>query len=98
MQQPPAPPPGAPPQIDPWRKGDLQYYRRVWHKTLVEWLLQGGGPHWRVDAAFLWSVGTWWEPAAAHTRMAGQGGMPACMAGHGKPVYCKARHQWHHTS
>lgn len=45
--------------MDPWKRGDFQYYRRLWHKNLVQWLLEGGGPYWRIDAAFLWSVGSW---------------------------------------
>lgn len=44
---------------DPWRKPDYKSYRRTWFSNLISFLWKGGGPNVRVDAAFVWSVGTW---------------------------------------
>ncbi|GBF99164.1 hypothetical protein Rsub_11609 [Raphidocelis subcapitata] len=49
---------------DPWRNADYKEFRREWFKALTEFLYAGGAPH-RVDAAFIWSVGTW-DVAAIH--------------------------------
>lgn len=50
---------------DPWRNADYKLYRREWFKALTTFLYGGGGPRYKVDAAFIWSVGTW-DVAAIH--------------------------------
>ncbi|KAI8462886.1 MAG: hypothetical protein J3K34DRAFT_462714 [Monoraphidium minutum] len=50
---------------DPWRNADFKTYRRQWFKSLMTFLYGGGGPRYKVDAAFIWSVGTF-DVAAIH--------------------------------
>ncbi|KIY96863.1 hypothetical protein MNEG_11101 [Monoraphidium neglectum] len=50
---------------DPWRIANYKLYRREWYKALTEFLYGGGGPPYKVDAAFIWSVGSF-DVAAIH--------------------------------
>lgn len=44
---------------DPWQRQDMRQYRRQWSKALLEYLGTPSVRRWPVDAAFLWSVGSW---------------------------------------
>jgi hypothetical protein len=50
---------------DPWKRADYRNYRRMWFHNLLGFLRHGGGPHVKVDAAFVWSVGSF-DVAAVH--------------------------------
>lgn len=45
--------------IDPWQKADYKDYRRRFYSALSKYVQTGGGPTYRVDGVFLWSVGSW---------------------------------------
>lgn len=34
-------------------------YRRTFHKLLLKWLAQGGGPTYKIDGCYVWNVGSW---------------------------------------
>lgn len=50
---------------DPWKRSDYRNYRRMWFYNLLGFLRHGGGPHIKIDAAFVWSVGSF-DVAAVH--------------------------------
>lgn len=50
---------------DPWKRPDYCAYRRTWFHNLLGFLRHRGGPHVKVDAAFVWSVGSF-DVAAVH--------------------------------
>jgi hypothetical protein len=50
---------------DPWKRADYRNYRRMWFHNLLGFLRHRGGPHVKVDAAFVWSVGSF-DVAAVH--------------------------------
>lgn len=50
---------GFTPAVDPWSVDQYQAYRRTLYRHLSQWAAQGGGPLYRIDGIFLWSVGTW---------------------------------------
>lgn len=37
----------------------FRQYRRQLYRLLAQWAAGGGGPQYRVDGVFIWSVGTW---------------------------------------
>ncbi|KAI8466530.1 MAG: hypothetical protein J3K34DRAFT_433433 [Monoraphidium minutum] len=45
--------------LDPWQRGAYRDYRRRFYSALAKFAQNGGGPQYRVDGIFLWSVGTW---------------------------------------
>jgi len=44
---------------DPWQRAQYRQYRRQLYKLLSDWAAQGGGPTYRIDGIYIWSVGTW---------------------------------------
>eukprot|EP00878_Enallax_costatus_P021261 GHUV01022503.1.p1 GENE.GHUV01022503.1~~GHUV01022503.1.p1 ORF type:complete len:402 (+),score=62.90 GHUV01022503.1:1266-2471(+) len=45
--------------VDPWKVPAFRQYRRTLYRLMSQWAAQGGGPQYRVDGLFIWSVGTW---------------------------------------
>jgi hypothetical protein len=43
---------------DPWQKPAYKLYRRSYYQSMTKWAYQGGGPLYRIDAIYLWSVGS----------------------------------------
>jgi hypothetical protein len=58
---------------DPWQRQDFRSYRRTWFKMLTGFLSYGGGPNVKVNAAFVWSVGTWDVAGVSHISTSPQG-------------------------
>lgn len=50
---------------DPWKRYDYAHYRRRWFFGLITWLRGGGSPKWKINGAFIWSVGSW-DVAGVH--------------------------------
>lgn len=46
-------------ESDPWRNAQYKQYRRQLYRLLSMWASQGGGPIYRIDGVYGWSVGTW---------------------------------------
>ncbi|KAF8061065.1 hypothetical protein HT031_004525 [Scenedesmus sp. PABB004] len=50
---------------DPWRRADFRDYRRRWFYNLLGFLRYGGSPNVKINAAFVWSVGSF-DVAGVH--------------------------------
>ena len=46
-------------ESDPWRNAQYKQYRRQLYRLLSIWASKGGGPMYRIDGVYGWSVGTW---------------------------------------
>lgn len=44
--------------LDPWLNPGFRSYRRQFYKAFVEFMRRGKGQQYRVDGAFVWSVGS----------------------------------------
>lgn len=44
---------------DPWQNPAFMKYREQYYGLLSKWAQKGGGPNYRVDGIYVWSVGTW---------------------------------------
>jgi hypothetical protein len=45
--------------VDPWKRADFAAARRQIYNFFGDYMLAGGGPQYRTDAAYMWEVGTW---------------------------------------
>jgi hypothetical protein len=52
--------PQSPPPVDPWKSNPaFSNLRRQIYNYLGDYAISGGGPQYRTDALYVWSVGTW---------------------------------------
>lgn len=54
------------PEIDPWKTAapeseavETRTWRRRFYKETSRWLMDGGGPRYRVDGLYLWALASW---------------------------------------
>jgi hypothetical protein len=48
---------GSPPPVNPWKNQAYAKLRRQIYNYFGDYALAGGGPGWRLDAAYVWSAG-----------------------------------------
>eukprot|EP00878_Enallax_costatus_P043255 GHUV01051117.1.p2 GENE.GHUV01051117.1~~GHUV01051117.1.p2 ORF type:complete len:160 (+),score=50.77 GHUV01051117.1:74-481(+) len=54
------------PATDPWKTAEpetkqieVRDWRRHFYKETFRWLMDGGGPRYRVDGVYLWALASW---------------------------------------